>query len=152
MNIATRHWKWSLLIALVLALLASGTASGGVNSDGDLDAFVANYIQANKVWLNDGSGAFTDSAQSLGISWSLSVALGDVDSDGDLDLEDYALVQECVYGYAQKDGAPDGGFEPKGGPDSIAPAGCVFADMDNDGDVDLKDLAAFQNAYTGDEQ
>ena len=58
---------------------------GDVDGDGDLDAFVANYSQGNKVWLNDGSGVFTDSSQSLGNSDSLGVSMGDVDGDGDLD-------------------------------------------------------------------
>ena len=58
---------------------------GDVDGDGDLDAFVANFSQGNRVWLNDGSGSFTDSGQSLGTWWSYSVSLGDVDGDGDLD-------------------------------------------------------------------
>ena len=37
------------------------------------------------MWLNNGSGDFTDSGQSLGNNNSSSVALGDVDGDGDLD-------------------------------------------------------------------
>ena len=34
---------------------------GDVDGDGDLDAFVANQFQGNRVWLNDGSGSFTNS-------------------------------------------------------------------------------------------
>ena len=45
-------------------------ALGDVDGDGDLDAFVANDYD-NRIWLNDGSGNFTDSGQQLGYSWSL---------------------------------------------------------------------------------
>ncbi|MFC2017179.1 Ig-like domain-containing protein, partial [Chloroflexota bacterium] len=62
-----------------------GINLGDVDGDGDLDAFVANISQANRVWLNDGSGNFSDSGQSLGSSTSHDVSLGDVDGDGDLD-------------------------------------------------------------------
>ena len=37
----------------------------------------------NRLWLNDGSGRFRNSGQELGDSVSLSVAMGDVDGDGD---------------------------------------------------------------------
>ena len=63
-----------------------GITLGDLDNDGDLDAFVANHVgQPNRVWINDGSGAFSDSGQLLGNSFSLDVALGDVDGDGDLD-------------------------------------------------------------------
>jgi len=49
---------------------------------GDLDAFVADYGEANRVWENDGTGTFTDSGQELGeepwhVSWG--VSLGDLE-------------------------------------------------------------------------
>lgn len=68
-----------------------GVALGDVDYDGDLDAFTANVLfetapsNANKVWLNNGSGQFTDSGQSLGSADSYAVALGDLDGDKDLD-------------------------------------------------------------------
>jgi hypothetical protein len=65
--------------------LSRGVALGDVDDDGDLDLFVANDGQGNTVWLNDGSGTFTDSGLSLGSSRSYGAALGDVDGDGDLD-------------------------------------------------------------------
>lgn len=69
---------------------ASAVALGDLDGDGDLDAFIANSSHrganpADKVWFNDGQGTFTDSGQSLGKSYSLSVELGDLDGDDDLD-------------------------------------------------------------------
>jgi len=68
-----------------------GVALGDLDNDNDLDAFVANVLfetalsNTNKVWLNNGSGQFTDSGQSLGNMDSYAVALGDLDGDKDLD-------------------------------------------------------------------
>ena len=65
---------------------------GDLESDGDLDAWVANGAgQPNRVWLNDGGiqggtlGVFVDSGQTIASSNSYGVSLGDVDGDGDLD-------------------------------------------------------------------
>ena len=64
-----------------------GVSLGDVDGDGDLDMVVASYnFQPNKVWLNDGSGTYTDTGQALGSNHSLDVTLGDVDGDGDLDM------------------------------------------------------------------
>ena len=62
------------------------TSLGDLDDDGDLDAFVANVDEPNRVWLNDGNGAFTDSGQLIDpMSATTDVALGDLDGDGDLD-------------------------------------------------------------------
>ena len=62
-----------------------GVALGDVDGDGDFDAFVTNYVQADRVWLNDGTGSFVDSCQSLDVSSGFDVALGDLNGDGALD-------------------------------------------------------------------
>ena len=74
-----------------------GTAStgavalGDVDGDGDADAVVANqgFDDELRVRLNDGSGAFSDSGQSLTHpdgNEPHDVALADVDTDSDLDV------------------------------------------------------------------
>ena len=62
-----------------------GVDLGDLDGDGDLDAWVANLYQPNRVWLNDGFGNYSDSGQALGNSGSRGVDLGDIDGDGDLD-------------------------------------------------------------------
>lgn len=57
-------------------------------------------------------------------------ALGDIDGDGDVDLNDWALFAECMTG-----------------PGSGLAAGCETADLDSDGDADLADFGSLQEAF-----
>ena len=66
------------------------------------------------------------------------VMLGDVDGDFDVDLTDHAITADCLSG-----------------PESDVSQGVCsleefdLSDTDDDGDVDLRDVAAIQNAFTG---
>ncbi|HBY07309.1 MAG TPA: hypothetical protein DEH22_05805, partial [Chloroflexi bacterium] len=63
-------------------------ALGDLDGDSDLDAVIANSggTQPQEVWLNDGQGGFDAATPAgFGTGYGVSVALGDLDGDGDLD-------------------------------------------------------------------
>ena len=64
----------------IVGIRDSEVSAGDVDRDGDIDAFEDGDV----VWINDGSGAFTDSGQNLGVGGE--PQFGDVDGDGDNDL------------------------------------------------------------------
>ncbi len=58
-----------------------------IDGDKDLDVVIANTSgQANTVWLNDGKGKFTATADAIGSNDTESVVAADMDADGDFDL------------------------------------------------------------------
>ena len=104
-----KRWVWrfaAINLCLLMAAFASVTCSGrdllvdsgqrlgneaswsvalgDVDRDGDLDAAVANFDAGAFVWLNDGTGRFTDSGQRL--APGVYVQLADFDGDGALDV------------------------------------------------------------------
>jgi len=117
-------------------------AVGDVNGDGSLDVIGTNGISMSSVYLNNGSGQFT-----LGSDITITdsdLELGDVDSDGDLDL----LVDDLnVLRWWFNDGF--GVFSP--GPEVVtqtAPGGVDLADMNGDGITDLVYVASVSSPAT----
>jgi len=61
-----------------------------------------------------------------------SPADGDCNFDGAVNGSDFMDFQPCLAG-------PSGGV----------PSGCSCFDLDQDGDIDMTDMSAFQHAFTG---
>ncbi|MCI0395709.1 MAG: FG-GAP-like repeat-containing protein, partial [Chloroflexi bacterium] len=117
-------------------------AWGDIDSDGDLDLAVGNFEQLNKVYQNnglDGSGNLQMALlwDAASADFTNSVAWGDVDGDGDLDL---------AVGNGQ-DGEPNRVYLNSGGTlDEVAAwnstendrtMSVAWGDVDGDGDLDL---------------
>jgi len=121
----------------------TSVALGDVDGDGDLDIVLASTKGgANRVYINNGAGPnrFTDSGQALGAKSSLSIALGDVDGDGDLDMAVANYGQGFSSGSSNRlytnDGA--GGFTDSGQVLGLKNSTAIaLGDVDGDGDLDM---------------
>jgi len=134
-----------------------GVNWGDYDNDGDLDIYVSNYrLQENFLWQNNGNGIFTNVANlsevagdevegwwghTIGSSW------GDYDNDGDLDLVTANLAHPRYIEFSNKTklyenlGPPDWRFVDRRKDSGIkfeeTHSDPAWADMDNDGDLDL---------------
>ncbi len=121
---------------------------GDLDGDGDLDIVFANGggfaspgpDETQRVYINDGSGVFTDeSAARLGFAGlARGVELGDIDGDGDLDMvfaQDFDRVPKLFV----NDGSGIFADESDTRLPQIALSSsrAQFGDIDNDGDLDL---------------
>lgn len=128
----------------------SSVAWGDYDNDGDLDLVIAGrggvVPQIAKIYENDGNGGFAEFASSLPAVNAASVAWGDYDNDGDLDLviAGSGIVDTKVF-----ENTP-GGLAENLNANIVGVNYCSVAwgDYDNDGDLDLA-LAGELNSGTG---
>jgi len=113
---------------------------GDIDGDGDLDVVTGNYNQTNKLYLNDGSGGFTaGTGTSIGSESdsTQSIALGDIDGDGKLDI--VAGNHSATNKLYLNDGS--GGFTTGAGTtigsESGVTTSIALGDIDGDGNLDI---------------
>ena len=132
---------------------ANGAALGVIaedfDSDADIDVYVANDMDDNLLWINQGDGTFRDQALLAGVAVngdgmveaSMGVAAEDFDADCDIDLFMTHLAVQTNTLYVN-DGS--GWFVDRSNSTGVAAGsipytgfGTGWFDADNDGDLDL---------------
>ncbi|GHB73029.1 hypothetical protein GCM10008107_23060 [Psychrosphaera saromensis] len=136
-------------------------ALADIDKDGDIDVIAGNaFGEASKVYLNDGTGGFSATGINIGDDTddTSSIAVGDVDKDGDIDIVLGNLDLTVSNQLYRNDGS--GGFPTRGrdiGGDYEATYAIVLEDINNDGYLDVvagnsKDATnkTYMNDGTGD--
>jgi predicted nucleotidyltransferase len=115
-------------------------AWGDYDNDGDLDILLtgnSNGIIVSRLYRNDGASGFTNTGAALTGVWNSSVAWGDYDNDGDLDI--LLTGQVSGGGSVSKVYRNDGGgvFTDSGASlTAVSLSAVAWGDYDNDGDLD----------------
>ena len=122
---------------------------GDVDGDGDLDLVLADWGPGNnmsngggrtRLWVNDGSGRFTDATDArmpdIPVRFSWDLELADVDNDADLDV--LVSCKRCGGSYLfRNDGAGRFTDDPRGLPQYTNNYELEPMDLDGDGFLDL---------------
>lgn len=139
-NVPTQIWWSAVTFNPLTAATGNGTlvttfrfcATSAVNS-GRVSA-LASDPGGGVVFIGDSfNNNVVGTLGSAAVTVHLIPALGDTDTDGDVDLNDFLLFQQCYNG-------------PNRAP---AKTNCQTADLDGDQDVDLADFLSFQTCFNG---
>ena len=123
-------------------------AWGDYDNDGDLDLALAGWTGSaavSRIYRNDGGGVFVDIGAGLTGAEDCSLAWGDYDRDGDLDL----AIAGWSGAYASRiyQNAGGGVFTDIGaGLVGVSLGSLAWGDYDNDGDLDLA-LTGWNGSY-----
>lgn len=124
-------------------------AIGDIDKDGDSDVYVANDTTPNQLWINDGTGRFTDAAGLSGSAYSevgkeegsMGADFSDFDGNTLVDIVVTNFQEETTALYSQEKPSLFREVSDRVGIGSTARSrlsfGVEFFDADNDGDEDI---------------
>ncbi len=112
--------------------IAPAIAAGDLNGDGNIDLVIAENSRGARVWLNNGDTTFTDKGLFDDKVHNTSIALEDMDKDGDLDV-----VLGRYYGSVVFLNDGSAGFTEDVSYDDKWTNSIAVGDVDGDGTKDL---------------
>ena len=122
----------------------SSVAWGDYDDDGDLDILLAGRTSSNdhttEVWRNENGVTFTQAITTPTGVWNGSVAWGDYDDDGDLDILLAGFAGWSNGGFVTEVWRNDGSdtfVQASTDPTGIDVGAAVWGDYDHDGDLDI---------------
>jgi len=129
-------------------VLRSSIAWGDYDNDGDLDIAVSGgdsaFIPRFIIYRNNGDGTFTNALEPMGANQGVlhsSIAWGDYDNDGDLDIAVSGFDISNNYRFIIYRNNGNGTFtqvaEPMGVNQGVSKGSIAWGDYDNDGDLDI---------------
>ena len=129
---------FSPISTTLLDFSGSAVAWGDYDNDGDLDILIGGNIAQNpgyaaRIYRNDGSGQFADINANLPGSSQGSVAWGDFDNDGDLDV----LLSGANPCRVLRNDGGNTFVDINAGLPSISYGSAVWGDYDSDGKLDI---------------
>lgn len=157
-NTAGDASAWTPTDITALAMGATSVAIGDIDGDGDMDLATASQNDDRIAWLENSAGdasSWTPDSINVTADNAQSVAIGDLDGDGDLDLASASYSDDTVAWYENSgDGSswtPADITTTADGAQSV-----TIADLDVDGDLDvasasdLDDTVAWYENTAGD--
>lgn len=114
-------------------------ASGDVDGDGDMDLFMNGITpaQRTRLYLNDGTGNFSEASTTLPPSNSGQAFLKDLDGDGDLDLFLSGRASSFSFTHIYSNNGAGVYTQVVNNALPAILSGADIADVDNDGDQDI---------------
>ena len=129
-----------------------GVVAFDIDNDGDMDLYAGNWGDENETYINDGTGHFT--RKDVGANdpegnddGTQGVTTADFDNDGDMDIFVAMRGTECRLFVNDGTGHFTRGESAAGILVDAEADGGTFADIDNDGDLDL--FVVKYHEYTG---